>query len=103
MALFVPVLSGEAHAARAIAAGQADLAALEVPELVAGGVSVGVGVHTGRAFVGAVGTAERIDSSALGDTVNVAARLGSVARRRAAREFDGVGRGRSGRRAGGDR
>jgi len=79
MALFVPVIAGEAHAARGIDAGRAVLNASEAPGLVAGGVRVGVGLHTGEAFVGAVGTADRLDFSALGDTVNVAARLGSVA------------------------
>ena len=44
------------------------------------GVPVGVGVHSGRAFVGAVGQAGRLTTiSALGDTVNVAARLASRA------------------------
>jgi adenylate cyclase len=44
------------------------------------GVPVGVGVHAGRAFVGAVGkTGTMTTISALGDTVNVAARLASNA------------------------
>ena len=36
-------------------------------------------MHTGEAFVGVVGGAEKIDFTALGDTVNIAARLGSLA------------------------
>jgi adenylate cyclase len=40
---------------------------------------VGLGVHTGLAFVGVIGTDEHLDFSALGDTVNTAARLGSTA------------------------
>ena len=79
MALFVPVIAGEAHAERAIAAGRAVLEASEEPALVAGGVRVGVGVHTGEAYVGTIGTGDRLDFSALGDAVNVAARLGSAA------------------------
>ena len=79
MALFIPVIAGEAHAERAVACGRAILASAEATELAAGGVRVGVGVHTGEAFVGAVGTGDKLDFSALGDTVNVAARLGSVA------------------------
>jgi len=41
---------------------------------------IGIGVHCGEAFVGVVGEAGRLTTfSALGDTVNVAARLASVA------------------------
>ncbi len=79
MALFVPVFSGEDHAGRAIQAGRDLLAAARRPRLIEGGVRVGVGVNTGPAFVGALGSGDRLDFSALGDTVNVAARLGSVA------------------------
>jgi len=43
-------------------------------------IPVGVGVHTGEAFMGAVGSANGIaDLTALGDSVNIAARLGSNA------------------------
>lgn len=38
-------------------------------------VSFGVGVHCGKAVVGNIGTARRMDYTAIGDTVNVAARL----------------------------
>jgi adenylate cyclase len=79
MVLFIPAVAGELHARRAVEAGEALLAAVADPLLAAGGVRVGAGVHTGTAFVGAIGTADKLDFSALGDTVNVAARLGSVA------------------------
>jgi adenylate cyclase len=79
MALFIPVVAGDQHAIRAIEAGEAVLRDVMDRELVAGGVRVGVGVHTGEAFVGTVGADERLDFTALGDTVNVAARLGSDA------------------------
>ena len=79
MALFIPVIAGENHAERAIAAGRAILAAVERDGLVRKGLMVGAGVHTGEAFVGVVGGAEKTDFTALGDTVNIAARLGGVA------------------------
>src|SRR4051794_26102051 len=79
MALFIPLIAGEMHAERAIAGGRALLRAVESGDLFAGGVRVGVGVHTGPAFVGAIGTNDRLDFTALGDTVNVAVRLGALA------------------------
>jgi adenylate cyclase len=79
MALFLPVVTGGQYATRAIEAGEALLDEVQDQQLLAGGVGVGVGVHIGEAFVGAVGSDERLDFTALGDTVNVAARLGSDA------------------------
>jgi adenylate cyclase len=43
-------------------------------------IPVGVGVHTGEAFMGSVGSASGVaDFTALGDSVNIAARLASTA------------------------
>jgi adenylate cyclase len=79
MALFIPVISGENHAERAIEAGKGILAAVDRSGLAAKGLMIGAGVHTGEAFVGAIGSADKIDFTALGDTVNIGARLGGLA------------------------
>ena len=79
MALFIPVITGENHAARAIRSGQAILAGVERDGLARRGLMVGAGVHSGEAFVGVIGGDEKLDFTALGDTVNIAARLGSLA------------------------
>jgi adenylate cyclase len=80
MALFVPFISGNNHAAQAIAAGRSLVGKESHDEhLVKAGVRFGVGVHTGIAFVGTLGSGDKFDFSALGDTVNAAARLGSLA------------------------
>ena len=96
MALFIPVITGEDHAGRAVSAGRAILAAVERDGLAAKGLMVGAGVHTGEAFVGVVGSEEKIDFTALGDTVNVAARLGSTAGPVAPRQSGGLGSRRHG-------
>jgi adenylate cyclase len=72
MALFIPGFSGADHAAKAVDAARAILREVEVP--------VGIGVHTGAAWVGFVGGVDEVlDFTALGDAVNVASRLGSEA------------------------
>ncbi len=79
MALFIPVLTGEQHARRAISAARDLLDHVERSDLPANGVRVGVGIDRGSAFVGVLGLDEKLDFTALGDTVNTAARLGSAA------------------------
>src|SRR6202011_1909968 len=74
MAIYLPAMSGT-HGAR-----DAVFAAREL--LIATGhvgepwIPIGIGVHTGPAFVGSVGSESGIyDMTAVGDTVNIAARF----------------------------
>jgi adenylate cyclase len=73
MAIFIPGMAGAEHASRAIEAGRALLALRDH------GLPVGAGLSSGVTFVGAVGAGEKVDMTAMGDTVNVAARLASAA------------------------
>jgi adenylate cyclase len=79
MALFVPILTGERHAERAVSAAIRLVSAVERSSLGARGVRVGAGVHHGPSFLGVLGSGDRLDFSALGDPVNVTARLGALA------------------------
>jgi adenylate cyclase len=79
-AIFARGFAGPTYVRDAVEAGFRLLEAGSGRDDSALGVPVGVGVHAGRAFVGAVGQAGRmVTISALGDTVNVAARLASLA------------------------
>jgi adenylate cyclase len=77
--LFIPAMAGETHAKRAIDAGLALLRATGHAEE-RPWVPIGIGINTDVAYVGAVGTAEHVEFTALGDAVNVTARLASAAR-----------------------
>lgn len=80
VAFFLPVTSGPKHAAHAVAAALAVLRATGHADDRGPWVPVGVGVSSGRAWVGVVGDEKRIDITALGDNVNIAARLGGAAK-----------------------
>ncbi len=82
MGLYFPLFSGPNHA------GAASLAAQELLQCTGHGdkrgpwLPIGIGVHTGVAFVGTVSGADGSanDVTALGDNVNITARLASKAR-----------------------
>jgi len=78
MALFIPGFSGREHAARAVAAAR-ELLEATVDDRDEPWISLGAGVHTGVAYVGTVGEGDARDFTALGDPVNIAARLASAA------------------------
>jgi adenylate cyclase len=78
VALFIPGFAGSDYGADAVGAARALL------DQTGNGraepwISVGVGVHAGRCFVGAVGEGDACDFTALGDPVNTAARLTALA------------------------
>jgi adenylate cyclase len=79
VAIFIPALSGDRHAARAVMAGRALLRATGHGESGDPWLPIGIGIHSGIAYVGAVGEGPSTTLTALGDTVNVAARLASAA------------------------
>jgi adenylate cyclase len=81
VALFVPVFAREAGgpAAAAIRAGRQILVKTGHGAASPPWVPVGVGIHTGTAYVGVMGTeGGQLDFTGVGDAVNVAARLGSA-------------------------
>jgi len=80
-ALFIPGYAGKDHARKAIEAGGALLRVTGHGNPDGPWVPVGVGVHTGVAWVGSIvgASGAGADFTALGDNVNIAARLASNA------------------------
>jgi adenylate cyclase len=82
-ALFIPGFSGADHAARAIGAAREILSAtahMTQLDEAGGSLPVGIGVHTGPAYVGVLGQAgDLTDFTALGEAVHVTERLSGVA------------------------
>lgn len=79
VALFFPLLTGDRYVARAVAAAQDLLRETGHGSPDGPWVPVGAGVHAGRAWFGVVGDAGHVELTAVGDAVNVAARLASLA------------------------
>lgn len=80
-ALFIPGYAGKEHARKAVDAGQTLLKVTGYEELGGPWIPVGVGIHTGKAWVGSIvgASGDAADFTALGDNVNIAARLASLA------------------------
>jgi adenylate cyclase len=80
-ALFIPGFAGKEHARKAVEAGQELLRVTGYGETGGPWVPIGVGVHTGTAWVGSIvgASGAGADFTALGDNVNIAARLASKA------------------------
>jgi adenylate cyclase len=80
MALFGIGADGANHADEALATGRDLLSALEElnTTLVRDGyerIAVGIGIHTGPAIVGSIGSPERMEFTAIGSAVNIASRI----------------------------
>ena len=77
---FVPAFAGKVHARSALAAGLGILRATGHQGADGPWIPVGIGIHTGTAYIGTVGEHGEVeDIAVLGDNVNVAARLAGLA------------------------
>jgi adenylate cyclase len=77
--IFVPSMASRDHPARAVDAARTLLAETGVGSPAGPWVPIGIGVNTGVAYVGSIGDASDTEMTAMGDIVNVTARLASVA------------------------
>src|SRR5204863_5372681 len=83
MAIFGVGDSSANHADDAVAAGREILLAVEKlnVDLAAKGrapLRIGIGIHSGCAIVGSIGSPQRLEFTAIGNTVNIAARVESL-------------------------
>ncbi len=77
LVLFNAPIQQDDHAIRAVRT------AVEIQKQLSGhstGLSVGIGIHSGEAIVGSIGTPQRMEYTAIGSTVNLASRLCDAAK-----------------------
>jgi adenylate cyclase len=80
VALYIPGFAGPGHAGKAVEAAKALLHATGQTDGNGPWMPIGVGVHTGLAYVGMVGSEGGIsDVTAMGDAMNITARLTELA------------------------
>ena len=77
--IFVPGFAGSDHAQKAIDAGKRILSLTGHGSKKGPWIPLGVGIHTGTAYVGSLGSTGVTDITVLGDVANTAARLSSSA------------------------
>jgi adenylate cyclase len=77
--IFIPAYSGQEHARHALDAALRLLQVTGHDRRDGPWIPIGIGVHSGVAFVGSVGQGPDTELTAMGDAVNVAARLASAA------------------------
>ena len=87
MAIFGAGDSGSNHAGDAVAAGREILAAVKKlnEDLAAKGrapIQIGIGIHCGPAIVGSIGSPQRLEFTAIGNTVNIASRVEGLTKAR---------------------
>ena len=80
VAMFYPIMAGNEHPSAAIEAARNLMRATGNDGSGKPWLPIGAGVHTGQAWVGAIGDATHVELTALGDAVNVASRLASLAK-----------------------
>jgi adenylate cyclase len=80
VALYIPGFAGREHARQAVTAAKQLLRATGHDQPEGPWMPVGVGVHTGLAYVGMVGSEGGVsDVTAMGDSMNITARLTALA------------------------
>ena len=72
--------SGSNHAGDAVAAGREILAAVrklndDLAAKARAPIQIGIGIHSGPAIVGSIGSPQRLEFTAIGNTVNIASRM----------------------------